>query len=143
MKAISLMATARTNKQEQVTRMRIKVVAERSPALLVLIVLMSWGMPINVPVTKPIQLMTWERSTFQLLCAFSRLPKRAQCAGPKRTAGRHQDRSQVWVGCYFLRSVPPQLRGKGLGPVGHILSQHGAGSKRMLPIMAENGGKRS
>ena len=114
MKATSPMATARTSKQEQVTRMRIKVVAERSPALLVLIVLMSWGMPINVPVTNPIQLMISESSTFQLLCMRSKTAQTGAVPWPKRIANRHRDQFPVQGSAVnHSHLVPPQLRRKG------------------------------
>ena len=56
------MAIARTNRQEQVTNIRLNVVAERSPVFLVLTVLTSWGMPMNIPVAVPTQLNTCDSS---------------------------------------------------------------------------------
>lgn len=56
------MAIARTNRQEQVIKIRMNVVAERSLAFLVLIVLTSCGIPMSVPVAVPTQLNTCDNS---------------------------------------------------------------------------------
>lgn len=56
------MAIDRTNRHEQLIKLRINVVVERSPAFFVLIVFTSWGIPINIPVADPIQLNTCDHS---------------------------------------------------------------------------------
>lgn len=52
------MAIALTKRQEQVIKIRMNVVAERSLAFFVLIVLTSCGTPMSVPVAVPTQLNT-------------------------------------------------------------------------------------
>jgi len=56
------MAIARTNRHEQVIKIRTNVVAERSLVFFVLSVLTSWGIPMNIPVADPIQLNTCDNS---------------------------------------------------------------------------------
>lgn len=56
------MLIARASRQAQVTKIRAKVVVERSLAFLVLMVLTSCGRPTSIPVAVPIQLKVWDSS---------------------------------------------------------------------------------
>ena len=62
MKAISRIAIARTSKQVQDTRIKTKVIKDKSRVLFVLMVFIICGIPSSTPAANPIQLIISENS---------------------------------------------------------------------------------